>query len=176
MILIAGLGNPEEKYNNTPHNIGFAVIDLFKEKSNFPEYSLFKNVLLSKKENIILIKPQTYMNNSGTGVEQVSSYFKIIPDNIWIIHDENKLNLGDFKINKDIPAFSHNGIKSIIEKLNSQNFVRFRIGINNGKEHNLADYVLKKFKKQDQEIIDQTISKIILLLDEAIQNGVEKII
>jgi len=176
MILIAGLGNPEDKYENTPHNIGFKVIDLFKERFNFPNFSLDENVLISKKNDIILIKPQTYMNNSGVGVKQVASYFKIKNEDIWIVHDENDLKLGELEINKNIRVKGHNGIKSIIEKLGTQDFIRFRIGINNKEKHDLMDYVLKPFSKEEQEIINETIYETTSALDEAIQNGVEQAI
>jgi PTH1 family peptidyl-tRNA hydrolase len=174
MILIAGLGNPENKYENTPHNIGFRTIDLLKERFNFPEFSVFESALMSKKNNVILIKPQTYMNNSGIPIKQIVSYYKIKIDDVWVIHDENKLKLGELEINKNIPASGHNGIKSIIERLGMQDFVRFRIGINNKEKHDLMDYVLKPFSKKEQEIINEVIYKTTSALDEAIQNGVEQ--
>lgn len=174
MILIAGLGNPEEKYENTPHNVGFKVIDLFREKFDFPRFTIDGNVLISKKNDIILIKPQTYMNNSGLAVKRIASYFKINSENIWIIHDENKLKLGEISIDKNIEASGHNGIKSIIEQLGNKNFVRFRIGINNKEKHDLMDYVLKPFSKEEQEIIDEVIYETTSALDEAIKNSVEQ--
>ena len=174
MILIVGLGNPEDKYENTPHNVGFKTIDLYKERFNFPEFSVFKSALISKKNNVILIKPQTYMNNSGIPIKQIVSYYKIKINDIWVVHDENKLELGELEINKNIPALGHNGIKSIIERLGTQDFIRFRIGINNKEKHDLMDYVLKPFSKKEQEIINDVICKTTFAIDEAIQNGVEQ--
>lgn len=176
MILITGLGNPEKKYINTPHNVGFKVIDLLREKLNFPQFTTDNNVLISKQNDIILIKPLTYMNNSGIGVKQVASYYKIESEHIWVVHDENNLRLGEIEINKNITAKGHNGIKSIIEKLETQDFVRFRLGVNNEKEHCLTDYVLKPFSKDEQEIIDEAVYKIVEILDEAIENSIEQVI
>ncbi|MDD4358484.1 MAG: aminoacyl-tRNA hydrolase [Candidatus Pacebacteria bacterium] len=174
MILIAGLGNKEDKYENTPHNIGFKVIDLFKERFDFPSFSIDENVLISKKNDVILIKPQTYMNNSGIAVKQVAAYYKIKNENIWVIHDENKLKLGELEIIKGNSSNGHNGIKSIIERLGTQDFVRFRIGINNKEKHDLMDYVLKPLSKEDQETINEAIYETASALDEAIRNSVEQ--
>jgi len=174
MILIAGLGNPEDKYKNTPHNIGFEVIDLFKERFNFPDFSLNQNALVSKKDNIILMKPQTYMNESGKALKEISSFYKIKPEDIWVVHDENNVKLGKFKIDKDIPAKGHNGIKSIIERLGTQNFVRFRVGINNDKKEDLINYVLKPFSNENQEIINEVIYETASAIDEAVQDSVEQ--
>lgn len=176
MTLIVGLGNPEEKYENTPHNVGFKVIDFFREKFDFPQFIVNDNVLISKKNDIILIKPLTYMNNSGIGVKQIASYYKIKNDDIWVIHDENNLKLGEIDINKNIATKGHNGVKSVIEKLGTQDFVRFRIGINNKEKHDLMDYVLKPFSKNEQEIIDEIIYKVTEELDEAIKNSIEQVI
>lgn len=173
MILIAGLGNKDKKYRNTPHNIGFETIDFIQEKYNFPEFSFFKNNLLSKKGNIVLIKPQTYMNNSGIAIKEAVSYFKIKEDHTYIIQDENKLELGTFEISKNIPAFGHKGIQSIIENLKTQDFTRVRIGIKNKEVGDLTEYVLKKFKKQEQEIIRSVIQEAIEALDKTIQNNIE---
>jgi len=176
MILIIGLGNPEEKYKNTPHNIGFEVLDLFKERFDFPEFSLKQNALISKKDNVLLVKPQTYMNESGRAVQEIVNFYKVNPEEIWVVQDENDISLGKFKISKDISAKGHNGIKSIIEKIGTQKFIRFRIGINNNKKEDLINYVLKSFSKEDQEIISEVIFEVTSAIDEALQNGIEQTI
>ncbi|MDD4662199.1 MAG: aminoacyl-tRNA hydrolase [Candidatus Pacebacteria bacterium] len=173
MILIVGLGNPEEKYENTPHNVGFRVIDLFKEKFDFPNFSLNQNSLISKKENIILLKPQTYMNNSGVSVKEIMNFYKIRKEDLWVIHDENDLKLGEFKISKNISPKGHNGIKSIIEKLGTQDFIRFRVGINSNQKEDLIDYVLKPFSKENTEIINETIFDVVSSLNDSIINGIK---
>ena len=173
MILIIGLGNPEEKYENTPHNVGFKTIDLFKERFSFPNFSLKEKALISKKDDVILAKPQTYMNESGLAVREIMNFYKIPKEDLWIIHDENDLKLGEFKISKDISSKGHNGIKSIIEKIGTQDFIRFRIGINSNQKEDLIDYVLKPFSKKNTEIIDEVIFDVVSCLDDSIINGIK---
>ena len=173
MILIIGLGNPEEKYENTPHNVGFKTIDLFKERFSFPNFSLKDKALISKKDDVILAKPQTYMNESGLAVREIMNFYKIPKEDLWIIHDENDLKLGEFKISKDISPKGHNGIKSIIEKIGTQDFIRFRIGINSNQKEDLIDYVLKPFSKENTEIINETIFDVVSSLNDSIINGIK---
>ena len=173
MILIIGLGNPEEKYENTPHNVGFKTIDLFKERFSFPNFSLKEKALISKKDDVILAKPQTYMNESGLAVREIMNFYKISKEDLWIIHDENDLKLGEFKISKDISSKGHNGIKSIIEKIGTQDFIRFRIGINSNQKEDLIDYVLKPFSKENTEIINETIFDVVSSLNDSIINGIK---
>lgn len=173
MILIIGLGNPEEKYENTPHNVGFKTIDLFKERFSFPNFSLKEKALISKKDDVILAKPQTYMNESGLAVREIMNFYKIPKEDLWIIHDENDLKLGEFKISKDISSKGHNGIKSIIEKIGTQDFIRFRIGINSNQKEDLIDYVLKPFSKENTEIINETIFDVVSSLNDSIINGIK---
>lgn len=174
MILIAGLGNPEKKYSHTPHNLGFNAIDAFKEKFNFPDFILEKNGLVSRKGNVILLKPQTYMNNSGKAVKEIKDFYKIEDENVWVVHDENELPLGEIKVSVNKGDGGHNGIKSIIEMLHSKDFVRFRIGINTCQKEDLMEYVLRPFSKENQEIADEAVFQIVSALDESIKNGVEK--
>lgn len=173
MILIIGLGNPEEKYENTPHNVGFKTIDLFKERFSFPNFSLKEKALISKKDDVILAKPQTYMNESGLAVREIMNFYKIPKEDLWIIHDENDLKLGEFKISKDISSKGHNGIKSIIEKIGTKDFIRFRIGINSNQKEDLIDYVLKPFSKENTEIINETIFDVVSSLNDSIINGIK---
>ena len=173
MILIVGLGNPEEKYENTPHNVGFKTIDLFKERFSFPNFSLKEKALISKKDDVILAKPKTYMNESGLAVREIMNFYKIQNEDLWIIHDENDLKLGEFKISKDISSKGHNGIKSIIEKIGTQDFIRFRIGINSNQKEDLIDYVLKPFSKENTEIINETIFDVVSSLNDSIINGIK---
>lgn len=128
MLFIVGLGNPGEKYKNTRHNIGFRVIDEFREKNNFSEFRISQkfNAEISKGEiagqSVILAKPQTFMNNSGKAV-------KSLLRNLFVIHDDIDLPLGKIKIVKNRGSAGHKGVESIIKELGTKNFIRFRIGI-----------------------------------------------
>ena len=149
MKLIVGLGNPDSKYKNTRHNVGFMVLDAFlKEKG----YSLtlkkeFRgNVYISK--DFILLEPITYMNLSGDAVQLVAKYYKIDPEDILIISDDFNLPLLKLRLRQKGSAGGHNGLKSIIACLNSENFKRVRVGLGEPSKE-IVDYVLSKFSKEE---------------------------
>jgi peptidyl-tRNA hydrolase, PTH1 family len=182
MFLIIGLGNPGEKYENTRHNLGFMVLDAIVKENNFPGFSFDKNfhakisqgVIASEK--IILVKPQTFMNLSGGAVKEIASYYKITGQNLWVVHDDIDIVLGKIKISQDSGPGGHNGIKSIIENLGTQNFVRFRAGIQpeKGKPKNVENFVIKNFLKQETNKQKETIEKTVLAIQTSIKNGLEK--
>ena len=161
MAIIIGLGNPGKKYTNTPHNIGFEVIDKFAKGNNFPEFKLSKkfNALISESNKTILAKPETFMNNSGKSVRAITIFYKT--KNIIIIHDDIDLILGDMKISKNSGSAGHKGVQSIIKELGSQDFTRIRIGIQppKNKPGNIEKYVLQKFKKKQRELLKPVIPK-----------------
>lgn len=168
MIIIVGLGNPGKKYKNTRHNIGFRVVDEFAKENNFPEFKLSKkfNALISEKENIVLVKPQTFMNNSGLVVKKIIQNVKFKIQNSIVVHDDIDLPLGKIRISKNKGAAGHKGVESIIKEIGTKNFTRFRIGINPasakasaGKAKNVEKYVLQKFDKEEKKIIEQVIQK-----------------
>ncbi len=165
--LIVGLGNPEKKYFNTWHNLGFLVIDEIIKNYNLPSLKI-KNKFqaeLSEAEidnkKIILAKPLTYMNNSGITVSGLANYFKIKTENIIIIQDDLDLTLGKIKIVQASRDGGHNGIKSIIEKLKTDNFIRIKIGIKTEKLGliNPADYVLTGWSEIEKEKVEEQIKK-----------------
>ena len=168
MFLIVGLGNPEKKYTNTRHNIGFMTTDFLAKEFNWPKFKLqnkFKaEISLGKVNNqqIILAKPQTYMNNSGQAVQLLKNYFKIQLENLIIIHDEIDLPLGKIKIKKEGSSAGHNGVKSIMEYVASDKFWRIRVGISNNQREKMAadKFVLANFswwekRKIKKEILPQ---------------------
>ncbi|OGZ21766.1 MAG: hypothetical protein A3D46_00675 [Candidatus Nealsonbacteria bacterium RIFCSPHIGHO2_02_FULL_43_13] len=151
MILITGLGNPGKEYEKTRHNVGFRVIDeLAKEKPN----------------DIVLLKPQTFMNNSGEAVSKAVNFYKIKPADLWVIHDDIDLLLGELKISKNRGSAGHKGVDSIIKKLGTRDFNRVRIGIcpAEGKPEAVEKFVLQNFTKTEEKIIQEIIPKIIDLL------------
>jgi peptidyl-tRNA hydrolase, PTH1 family len=133
-ILICGLGNPGEKFNQTVHNAGFLALDVFAMENEFPELKLSKNFnsLISEKnlfgKRIILAKPQTFMNESGKALKKLISFYKIPPENIYIIHDDTDLPIGKIKISQNRGSAGHNGVESIIKETGLKNFTRFRVG------------------------------------------------
>jgi len=158
MKIIVGLGNPGKKYQNTRHNIGFAMLDfLFDQWLSQENFSAWQDKKKFKaeisqgrlnREKIILIKPQTMMNNSGQSVQAVLDFFQARPQDLVVIHDDLDLTLGKYKIQTNRSAAGHNGVKSIIRHLQTQDFTRIRIGIGQEKNQGQTDtvnFVLNKF-------------------------------
>lgn len=149
MKLIVGLGNPGKEYEKTRHNVGFMAIDhylgneLFKSKNN----GMYCEKIINN-EKIIFLKPLTYMNDSGLAVRYFSDYFNIDINNILIIYDDMDFDVGKYKIKSSGSSAGHNGIKSIIKHLGTENFKRIRIGISKNNV-NTIDYVLGRFSKDD---------------------------
>ncbi|WP_303194800.1 aminoacyl-tRNA hydrolase [Thomasclavelia spiroformis] len=161
MKLIVGLGNPGKEYAGTRHNCGFMVIDRLASKLNVDvDQNKFKGLYAKVKyhgEDIILLKPQTYMNLSGESVNAVMNFFKIDKEDLLVIYDDLDMPVGKLRLRKTGSAGGHNGIKNIIVHLNSQDFKRIRVGIDRHKYMNVADYVLSRFSKVESEAIEQGI-------------------
>jgi PTH1 family peptidyl-tRNA hydrolase len=174
MIIIIGLGNPGEQYKSTRHNIGFMAVDAFAEKNNFPEFKLQKkvNALVSEKENIILSKPQTFMNESGKAVKKIIENAKV--SDLIVIHDDIDLPLGKIKIIKERGSAGHKGVESIIKNIGNENLIRIRIGIGSENKTKAMKIVLKNFSKEEQTIVNETIGKVIDALDLFIKEGLDK--
>ncbi len=156
MKLIVGLGNPGKEYENTRHNIGFKIIDnflgdiSFKEKFNGLSYKVNINNV-----DVLFIKPLTYMNLSGNCVKKYMDYYNIDIKDILIIQDDISIELGKIRIKNNSSAGGHNGIKSIIENIKSDEFSRLKIGVKTEKLSNASDFVLDKFSKTEMDLINQ---------------------
>ena len=183
MFLIVGLGNPGEKYKNTRHNIGFIVVDKLKQIQDFSDWKQGKkfNAQISEgildEEKIMLAKPQTFMNNSGKAVKSIISYSSSIMDKqLWIIHDDIDLPIGQMKISKNKNSAGHKGVQSIIDTLGNKNFVRFRVGIKSALTIKMPTekFVLEKFTKQEQKILEKMIDNTCAAIEMAIKRGIEK--
>ncbi|MEK6734233.1 MAG: aminoacyl-tRNA hydrolase [Pseudomonadota bacterium] len=174
-ILIIGLGNPGENYEDTRHNIGFKLTDAISEKFNFPSYSNKFSSLVSSKiinhNKITLIKPQTYMNLSGNSVSKLAHFYKIPTENIIVLHDD--LDLAFLKVKMKIGggAGGHNGIKSIDQHI-GEGYYRVRIGI--GKplhSKDVSNFVLDNFSKEEQNKVQELIYLIIDNFDLMIEKN-----
>lgn len=154
MKLIVGLGNPGKKYEKTRHNAGFMAIDELKK---------------DKPEGSVLAKPETFMNNSGKAVRELADYYKAKPEDIWIIHDDIDLPVGEFKMSRGRGSAGHKGVQSVIDELGTNDFNRIRIGIcpESGKPDRVEDFVLEKFDKEEQKAVKEAIDKAV----QTIQNG-----
>ncbi|MGN1409727.1 MAG: aminoacyl-tRNA hydrolase [Eubacteriales bacterium] len=156
-FIIAGLGNPGEKYTYTRHNAGFLCADFLSQKLSCPIKTLkFKSlygITNIGEHRVMLLKPQTYMNASGDAIGEAAEFYQIPPENIIIISDDIYLAPGRMRVRKSGSHGGHNGLKSITERLGSENFPRIRIGVGEkpNPEYELADWVLGKIPKEDEE-------------------------
>jgi len=167
MKLIIGLGNPGEEYKKTRHNAGFLAVN--KIADNF-QFSIFNfqsifNAQISKgiidSEKVILIKPQTFMNESGKAVRAVLDYYKINLENIIVIHDDLDITLGEYKISKNKNSGGHKGVQSVIDHLGTKDFMRIRIGIEiENRKIPTEKFVLNNFTKDEMKIIEKVINEI----------------
>ena len=178
MLLIIGLGNIGKEYENTRHNIGFMAIDEIQKKYDFPDFKEKNKYFFSKKDDIILTKPTTYMNLSGDAVIALASLYKIPPENIIVIHDDLDLPTGKIKTKQGGGNGGHNGLKSI-DKAIGTNYYRIRIGIDHPRNHtpqiDVSNYVLGKFFPEEKIIIDKTIKIISNEFDKIVKKDFSKL-
>lgn len=171
MKLIVGLGNPGKKYEHHRHNIGFQIIDSFLEKigaesSNCSKYDAEVTELSLKGEKILLIKPQTFMNLSGTSVQQFVNFYKLNPsEDLLVVYDDKDMLFGKLRERSDGSSGGHNGIKSLIECLGTESFHRLKFGVGHEDQKIPTDaFVLQDFSKEEREmlpdLIDQAVKKI----------------
>ena len=159
MFIIAGLGNPSREYEKTRHNVGFEAIDLLADKLGVKftdkKHRACCGMGMIGSEKVILSKPQTYMNLSGESIGSMADYYKVEPDHIIVICDDINLEEGQLRIRAKGSAGGHNGLKSIINHLGSQEFLRIRVGVGEKpKEMDLADYVLGRFPKAQEALME----------------------
>ena len=165
-FIIAGLGNPGQQYQKTRHNVGFVAVDYIAEKLGVRiDRAKFHSLVAEAKigeVRLLLMKPETYMNNSGTAIGEAAAFYKIPPERVLVLHDEISFEPGTIRIRRKGSAGGHNGLKSIIAHFASEEFPRVKIGV--GKkptpEYDLADWVLGKLPKEHSDLIDERLGDI----------------
>ena len=178
MYLIIGLGNPEEEYSKTRHNMGFNTINKISKKYNIElnktKFQGLYEMAIIEGQKAILVKPQTYMNLSGNCVQEFVNFYKIEKENIIVIYDDMDIEPGVIKIRKQGGPGGHNGMKSIIQMLGTQQFARIRIGIgrpkHNGDEIN---YVIGSIPEEEIPKLDEGTEKAKDAVIEIIKNGID---
>lgn len=163
--LLVCLGNPGDQYDNTRHNVGFMVADQLGERYGLPiqklKFKALTNIFSISGEKVLVMKPVTYMNLSGEAVRPAADFYKIPPEHILVISDDTALDVGKLRIRKGGSAGGHNGLKSIIQHLGTDQFPRIRVGV--GKkphpDYDLADWVLGKFQGEDKKAIDAAMTR-----------------
>lgn len=178
MYLIVGLGNPENEYSHTRHNMGFDTINQIAKNNNIQiTKNKFKGLCEStiiQNQKVILLKPQTYMNLSGESVKEVAEFYNLKPEEIIVIYDDIDIEKGHIKIRKKGGAGSHNGMKSVVEELQSTDFARIRVGIGQPEfKSDMINYVIGKVPKEEQEILQQGVEKAAKAVEEILKNGID---
>lgn len=181
MYLIVGLGNPGRKYEKTRHNMGFDCIDILADKLgikvNKTKLRAKTGTGKIKNEQVILAKPQTYMNLSGTSIVPLINFYKIDPEKeLIVIYDDTDLDVGHLRIRKKGSAGSHNGMKNIIECMGGrQDFLRIRVGIGKRPEnYDMVDFVLGRFDKEERKIVDESLKRAADCAVAVIEKGADK--
>lgn len=171
MKLIVGLGNPGKQYEKTRHNVGFMVLDALAASFGGTETTVHG-------EKVILLKPQTFMNNSGEAVQKLANFHKPDPADIWVISDDLDLPLGKIRVRESGSTGGHNGLKSIEEKLGTQDYYRIRVGIGptmftqddpGANKLDATVYVLQPFEPRELKLLDKTLAVVAALIEQAIK-------
>lgn len=175
-MVIVGLGNPGSKYEQTRHNVGFMFVDKLAESYNVSfvldkqKEALIADIYIDGKKHL-LVKPVTYMNNSGNAVIKVLNYWNIDPSELIVVYDDMDLEVGKIRIRKFGSAGGHNGMKSIIAHIQTQDFKRIRIGI--GRSQDNIEHVLGKFKPSERPLIEDAVSLAPNLIIDYLAKGID---
>ncbi len=186
-FIIAGLGNPGEDYRETPHNLGFLVLEKLAETLGSKPFKMKIDGSLTTEIEIgqnlaILVKPQTFMNNSGREIIKILGKLKLggkkSYPTLWVVNDDLDLPFGKIRIAKNRGSAGHKGVQSIIDHLKTKNFIRFRLGIQKpelaGKKIATEKFVLKKFSKNDEALLETTIERTVKAITTALEQNLEK--
>lgn len=178
MYLIVGLGNPESDYSKTRHNMGFDVInklsDKFDIKVNKSKFKALYGTGLINGEKVVFVKPQTYMNLSGEALQEFVSFYKVENKNIIVIYDDIDTTPGKIRIRKSGGPGTHNGMKSVVNCLNTENFTRVRVGIGCPEfKGDLINYVIGHIPEEEYEVLQEGVSLAAQAVEEIVKNGVD---
>ena len=178
MKLIVGLGNPGKKYEDTRHNMGFMAIDLLSDQAEIDvDKEVFHGLMGRGKiydEDVILFKPTTFMNLSGTAVQEVVHYFKIALEDIVVIYDDMAIPIGSIRLRKEGSSGGHKGMQNIIDCLSSDQIKRIRVGIGEPGEWDTIDYVLSKPLKDDMPLIEEAIANAVRGVKEYLKSDFDR--
>ena len=178
MYIIVVLGNPGDKYEKTRHNVGFNVIDLLAKEYSIDVSKIKHKALIGEgrvgTEKVILVKPMTYMNLSGESVADICNYYNIDLENLIVIYDDIDLDVGKIRIRKKGSGGTHNGMRSIVKCLGSGDFPRVRVGVSKPmKGQDLADFVLSRFRKEEQADLEIGLEKAYKAVEAMIKENVD---
>lgn len=176
MHIIVGLGNPGKKYDATRHNIGFEAIDMLAKRNNIEVKKLKHKALCGEGtiggNKVLLVKPQTFMNLSGQSLLDIVQFYKVDPKNIVVLYDDIDIPVGTLRIREKGSSGTHNGMKSIIYLLQTDQFPRIRIGVGKPQFGDLADYVLGRFPKEEISTMLETLERASQAVETLVKDGI----
>lgn len=178
MHLIAGLGNPDRRFENTRHNVGFMVVDRLAARAGIDfvqKHRALVALIRRCNRRVLLAKPQTYMNRSGTAVRKLMNWQRVEMKDLLVIYDDVALPFGTLRLRPAGGSGGHNGMNSIIEELESREFARLRIGIGRAsREPDLSSFVLDEFDEEETQALDQVLDCTLEAVDSILVHGMEK--
>lgn len=178
--ILVCLGNPGDQYENTRHNVGFMTADALGERLNKPiqrlKFKALTNVVEYGGCRVLLMKPTTYMNLSGEAVREACQFYKLPPERVLVVSDDVSLPVGKLRLRRSGTAGGHNGLRSIIGQLHSDQFPRLKIGVGQKPhpDYDMADWVLGKFSKEDRKTIDAAIERALDAIECVFSQGMDK--
>ena len=178
MYLIVGLGNPENEYAHTRHNMGFDTINELAKNNNInitkTKFKALYETGIIQNEKVILLKPQTYMNLSGEAIKEARDFYNVKPEEIIVIYDDIDIEKGKIKLRKKGGPGSHNGMKSVVQELSTTDFIRIRVGIGQPEfKSDMINYVIGKVPEEEQKILQQGTKKAAEAIEEILKNGID---
>lgn len=176
-FIIAGLGNPGRKYENTRHNLGFITVDKIAEDNDISVKKIkFKSLVgegVIGSDKVILMKPQTFMNNSGEALREIVNFYKVPPENLIVIYDDFDIPIGSIRVRKFGSAGTHNGMRSVIRLLGFDNFPRIRIGIDSTIKNELIDFVTGGFIKEEVPLLEEAVTNGAAAAETIVTKGID---
>lgn len=178
--MLVCLGNPGDQYENTRHNVGFMVADQLGERYRLPiqklKFKALTNIFSISGEKVLVMKPVTYMNLSGEAVRQAADFYKVPPDHVLVVLDDTALAVGKLRVRRGGSAGGHNGLKSIIQHLGTDQFPRLRVGVGEKPhpDYDLADWVLGRFTGEDKKAIDAAVKRAADGVECILKDGLEQ--
>lgn len=176
-FIIAGLGNPGRKYENTRHNLGFITVDKIAEDNDISVKKIkFKSLVgegVIGSDKVILMKPQTFMNNSGEALREIVNFYKVPPENLIVIYDDFDIPIGSIRVRKFGSAGTHNGMRSVIRLLGFDNFPRIRIGIDSAIKNELIDFVTGGFRKEEVPLLEEAVTNGAAAAETIVTKGID---
>ena len=178
MYIIAGLGNPGKKYEETRHNMGFMAVDFLAEKYDIKVNKIRFRALTGEGriagQKVLLLKPQTYMNLSGESIRLALEYYKVNPQELIVIYDDIDIQAGMIRIRKKCSAGTHNGMRNILYHIRTEDFPRIRVGIGSGRKEDMIDYVTGSVPKNEITLLKEAADKAACGAACIVEKGIEK--